>query len=247
MYGGRGEYTCKLKMYDLGTEGGSYEKDGVLVAETKEIPFECAARSKHHILLPKAVNIQAGRWYLIWARIAGPSSDCGSCGQATITTEDQVVFTFKSSKKANNGTDVNSGQIPCILYRLITQETKQPAACIEMEPVQKISKSFANSVSKECFESLVVLLNWSWDTFKINLREQREKTRFLQVKQSLEYLIYVNKSCLRLVRNYTNEIYPHRSLMLLKNHTSMSKVNSKFSVKSSKNAVDAKGIEIIVH
>ncbi|XP_067640218.1 E3 ubiquitin-protein ligase highwire isoform X3 [Eurosta solidaginis] len=211
MFGGRGEYTCKLKLFDLGVDGGGYEKEGTLISETKEIPFECAARSKHHIMVPKPVNAAAGRWYLIWARIAGPSSDCGSCGQASVTTEDQVVFTFKSSKKANNGTDINSGQIPSILYRLITQESKQPGVAVDVDPVQKISKSFANTVSKECFESLVVLLNWSWESFKTNLHEQRDKGRLLQVKQSLSYLIYVNKSCLRLLRKYTNEIYPQRA------------------------------------
>ena len=29
----------------------------------------------------------------------------------------RVVFKFKSSKKSNNGTDVNAGQIPQLLYR----------------------------------------------------------------------------------------------------------------------------------
>lgn len=117
MFGGRGEYTCKLKLFDLGMDGGGYEKDGNLLAETDEIPYECAARSKYNIMLPKPLFANAGRWYLVWARIAGPSSDCGSSGQSSVTTEDQIVFNFKTSKKANNGTDVNSGQIPSILYR----------------------------------------------------------------------------------------------------------------------------------
>lgn len=208
MFGGRGEYSCKLKLYDMGSDGGGYEKEGTLISETKEVPFECPSRSKYHILLPKPINITSGRWYLVWARIAGPSSDCGSCGQATVTTEDQVVFTFKSSKKANNGTDVNSGQIPAILYRLVTQESKQPPAPIDIDPVKRVTKEFANSVTKECFESLVLMLNWSWEAFKGYLREQRDMSHQLQVKQSLEYLIHVNKSCLRLLRKYTNEIYP---------------------------------------
>ncbi|XP_068159965.1 LOW QUALITY PROTEIN: E3 ubiquitin-protein ligase highwire [Drosophila tropicalis] len=211
MFGGRGEYSCKLKLYDLGSDGGGYEKEGVLISETKEVPYECAARSKHHILLPKPLNAAAGRWYLVWARIAGPSSDCGSCGQASVTTEDQVVFSFKSSKKANNGTDVNSGQIPAILYRLVTQDCKQTPAPLDADPVQRISRAFANSVSRECFESLVVLLSWSWESFKTQLREQRDRSRPLQLQQTLQYLGYVNKSCLRLLRKYTNEIYPQRS------------------------------------
>lgn len=31
----------------------------------------------------------------------------------------RVVFQFKSSKKSNNGTDVNAGQIPQLLYRYV--------------------------------------------------------------------------------------------------------------------------------
>lgn len=117
MFGGRGEYTCKLKLFDLGMDGGSYEKDGDLLSETNEIPYECAPRSKYNIMLPKSILLNANRWYLVWARIGGPSSDCGSTGQSNVTTDDQIVFSFKTSKKANNGTDVNSGQIPSILYR----------------------------------------------------------------------------------------------------------------------------------
>lgn len=211
MFGGRGEYSCKLKLFDLGGDGGGYEKEGILISETKEVPYECGARSKHHILLPKPVSAVAGRWYLVWARIAGPSSDCGSCGQASVTTEDQVVFSFKSSKKANNGTDVNSGQIPAILYRLVTQDCKQTPAQMDADPVQRISRAFANSVSRECFESLVVLLSWSWDCFKLQLREERDRSRPLQLQQSLQYLGYVIKSCLRLLRKYTIEIYPQRN------------------------------------
>ncbi|XP_070133334.1 E3 ubiquitin-protein ligase highwire [Drosophila bipectinata] len=231
MFGGRGEYSCKLKLYDLGGDGGGYEKEGVLISETKEVPYECGARSKHHILLPKPVSAAAGRWYLVWARIAGPSSDCGSCGQASVTTEDQVVFSFKSSKKANNGTDVNSGQIPAILYRLVTQDCKQTPAQMDADPVQKISRAFANSVSRECFESLVVLLSWSWDCFKTQLREERDRTRPLQLQQSLQYLGYVIKSCLRLLRKYTNEIYPQKSSSSSSNGVSNALAKSKGKTK----------------
>ena len=59
---------------------------------------------------------------MAWARVSGPSSDCGSSGQAQVTTEDQIQFYFKSSKKSNNGTDVNAGQLPQLLYKLVTNE-----------------------------------------------------------------------------------------------------------------------------
>jgi len=43
MFGGRGEYSCKLKLFDLGGDGGGYEKEGILISETKEVPYECGA------------------------------------------------------------------------------------------------------------------------------------------------------------------------------------------------------------
>lgn len=175
MYGGRGEYTCKLKLYDLGMDGGGYEKDGTLLVETDDVPFECSPRSKHNIFLPKTINLAANRWYLIHARISGPSSDCGSSGQTSITTEDQIVFNFRTSKKANNGTDVNSGQIPSILYRVINQESKLPIVNSDSDPVHKVSHHFANSVTKDCFQSLITLLKWSWGTFKLTLNDLRDK------------------------------------------------------------------------
>lgn len=177
MYGGRGEYTCKLKLYDLGMDGGAYEKDGTLLIETDVIPYECPPRSRHNIFLPETINLIANRWYLVWARIAGPSSDCGSSGQISITTEDQIVFNFRTSKKANNCTDINSGQIPSILYRVINQESKLPIVNSESDPVHRVSQHFANTVTKDCFQSLITLLKWSWGTFKLTLNDLRDKVR----------------------------------------------------------------------
>lgn len=173
MFGGRGEYTCKAKLYDLGVDGGGFEKDGVLIGETEEVTFECAARNKQNIMLPKPTAVFAGKWYLVTARMSGPSSDCGSSGQSTVTTEDQVMFSFKPSKKSNNGTDVHSGQIPSVLYRIVTPENKQ-APSKNFDPVCKISKNFANTLSSECFESLIILLKWAWNSLKITINETPE-------------------------------------------------------------------------
>lgn len=79
------------------------------------------------------------------------------------------------SKKANNGTDVNSGQIPSILYRVINQESKLPIANFDIDPVYKVSQQFANSVTKDCFQSLITLLKWSWGTFKLTLNDLKDK------------------------------------------------------------------------
>lgn len=177
MYGGRGEYTCKIKVYDLGMDGGGYEKDGTLLAETDDIPYECPPRTKCNVFLPKTLTACANRWYLVWVRIAGPSSDCGSAGQTSVTTEDQIVFNFRTSQKANNGTDVNSGQIPSILYRTINTESKTSNASHDNDPVYKVSRLFGNTVTKDCFESLIELLKWSWTSFKRSLTELDDRVR----------------------------------------------------------------------
>ncbi|KAL3283878.1 hypothetical protein HHI36_018047 [Cryptolaemus montrouzieri] len=152
--------------------------------------------------------LQAHRWYVAWCRISGPSSDCGSSGQTMVTSEDQVLFYFKSSKKSNNGTDVNAGQIPQLLYKVITPESQAPPRQIEIsEPVHILSKDFSRTVTKECFQSLLSLLQWSWNTFKWGVVEgQNIKNVYTYLE--LERLVYISKASLRLIRTYTNEIYP---------------------------------------
>jgi E3 ubiquitin-protein ligase MYCBP2 len=46
-------------------------------------------REKHAMLFDEPIPIHASSWYVAWARISGPSSDCGSTGQSVVTTEDQ--------------------------------------------------------------------------------------------------------------------------------------------------------------
>lgn len=45
-------------------------------------------REKYAMMFDEPVLLQAGWWYVAWARVSGPSSDCGSHGQASITTDD---------------------------------------------------------------------------------------------------------------------------------------------------------------
>ena len=148
LFGGRGEYMGKIKVFDLGSGGGEQEGDGELLAETDEIVYECGARQRYPLLFPQPVPLQANRWYLAWARVNGPSSDCGSGGQNIVTTEDQVTFTFKPSKKSNNGTDVNAGQIPQILFRVITHDSmpsSKPSSNVDV--IHVISNTFAKMVT----------------------------------------------------------------------------------------------------
>lgn len=102
------------------------------------------------------------------------------------------------SKKANNGTDVNSGQIPSILYRVVNQESKLPIVNSDIDPVHKVSQQFANSVTKDCFQSLITLLKWSWGTFKLTLNDLKDKvkvefkiqSRYMEIKVFLILLCH---------------------------------------------------------
>ncbi|XP_025027420.1 E3 ubiquitin-protein ligase MYCBP2 isoform X1 [Python bivittatus] len=211
LFGGRGEYTAKIKLFELGPDGGDHETDGDLLAETDVLAYDCAAREKYAMMFDEPVLLQASWWYVAWARVSGPSSDCGSHGQASITTDDGIVFQFKSSKKSNNGTDVNAGQIPQLLYRLPTcdgsaSKGKQQTS----EPVHILKRSFARTVSVECFESLLSILHWSWTTLVLGVEELRglKGFQYTATLLDLERLRFVGTCCLRLLRVYTCEIYP---------------------------------------
>lgn len=45
----------------------------------------------HRVRSSLYLFFQGNKWYVAWARVSGPSSDCGSSGQSMVTTEDQWV------------------------------------------------------------------------------------------------------------------------------------------------------------
>ena len=60
----------------------------------------------------------------------------------------RVVFKFKSSKKSNNGTDVNAGQLPQLLYRLPSNDTSSSSRKTEQtEPAHILSRDFCRTVT----------------------------------------------------------------------------------------------------
>ena len=215
LFGGRGEYIAKIKLYDIGYEGGEQEQEGELLAETDEIAFECPARQKFPLLFEEPVAIQARRWYVAWARVTGPSSDCGSSGQSLVTTEEQLVFYFKSSKKSNNGTDVNAGQIPQLLYRLMSNDGgSSPCTSATNEPpVPILSKAFFTSVSNDVFQSLLDLLAWAWGTLRTCVSEvgssETDTGGSGVAMLDLHRLVYICRACLRLMHLYVTQLYPN--------------------------------------
>ncbi|XP_037071412.1 E3 ubiquitin-protein ligase MYCBP2-like [Pollicipes pollicipes] len=210
LYGGRGQYQARIKLYDLGMEGGDHEPEGELLAQSTDVVYECNARQTHQILFGDPVPLQAGRWYLAWARVEGPSSDCGSDGQTMLVGEDQAVFYFKSSKRSNNGTDVNAGQLPQLLYRLVTPETVTSAAPPAVsEPVYPLSARVALTVTPACFEALLSLVEWAWRLAVANCRESAANAEpGPTALADLDRLAFVLTSAGRLLLTYTGQVYP---------------------------------------
>ena len=209
LFGGRGEYVGKIKLFDIGTEGGEQESDGELMAESEEVTYECGARQKFPVLFEEPVPLVAGKWYVAWARVSGPSSDCGSSGQAQVTTEDQIQFTFKSSKKSNNGTDVNAGQIPQLLYRSVVPDSTVTGRRYEPpDPVHILSTKFGRPLTTESFQALLELLQWAWSTFKISVAEVVDAPANQAALMDLNRLVFVSRASLRLLVSYIEDIYP---------------------------------------
>ncbi|XP_076446720.1 E3 ubiquitin-protein ligase MYCBP2-like isoform X7 [Babylonia areolata] len=210
LFGGRGEYLGRIKVFELGVDGGDNETDGEMLAETDEVPYECGAREKFCMLFEEPVPLMANCWYVAWARISGPSSDCGSSGQPSVCTEDQVMFKFKSSKKSNNGTDVNAGQIPQLLYRLPSRDSPSVVRRAEhVDPAHILSQDFSHTVSEHCFEAVLQLLDWSWTASHSAMEIDGLKGDGYQAALAdMSRLVYIARTCLRLLRIYVNEVYP---------------------------------------
>lgn len=60
----------------------------------------------------------------------------------------RVTFTFKTSKKSNNGTDVNAGQIPEILYRVMVPDVLSSVKSRKTSVNFALSASFSKTITQ---------------------------------------------------------------------------------------------------
>ena len=132
-----------------------------------------------------------------------------------MTTDDQVLFSFKSSKKSNNGTDVNAGQLPQLLYRIITADSAsaQHKRSDPVEPVSILTSKFSRTVTAECFQALLSLVQWSWNAFKAGmcpLLEAEDNDTQQAASLDLERLIFICRASTRLIVTFVHEVYPVR-------------------------------------
>ncbi|XP_055893471.1 E3 ubiquitin-protein ligase MYCBP2-like isoform X4 [Biomphalaria glabrata] len=210
LFGGRGGYIGRIKLYELGPEGGDNEGDGELLVETEETQFVCGAREKYAMLFDEPVPIQANCWYVACARISGPSSDCGANGLSTVHTDDSVVFKFKSSRKSNNGTDVNAGQIPQLLYKLPPRDSPTVTRkADQMDTAHILSNDFSHTVTPQSLVALLKLLEYSWTALHATVPSSSGfKGGQDEVLSDIQRIVYISRACLRLLRTYVANIYP---------------------------------------
>lgn len=65
---------------------------------------------------------------------------------------------------------------------------------------------------KDCFEFLLKLLNWSWNTFCAAVEDVKglKGTSLTAAVLDLERLVYISTASLRLIRTYVTEVYPNQ-------------------------------------
>ena len=63
---------------------------------------------------------------------------------------------------------------------------------------------------QECFEALLKLLEWSWNTFHSITMEidSMKGNSYLLAMTDLGKLVYISRACLRLLKIFVTEVYP---------------------------------------
>lgn len=114
LYGGTGEYTVKIYLVD---GDGSAITDETTIAKLDDLKYEAGTDEPQQLLFSSPVLIEADHRYTAFAEIRGGSSHSGSGGMADREADDGVKFRFEGSSGSTNGSSVDSGQIPQILYQ----------------------------------------------------------------------------------------------------------------------------------
>lgn len=61
----------------------------------------------------------------------------------------RITFTFKSSRRSNNGTDVNAGQIPELLYKTVIPDSLSISTIhTSNTDIHILSDAFSHTVNK---------------------------------------------------------------------------------------------------
>ncbi|VDK29643.1 unnamed protein product [Gongylonema pulchrum] len=209
LFGGRGEYIAKLKLYRLCAP--DYEEQSVeLLSESDEMLYECAAHEKAQLLFPRPVSIKANLWHVICTQVNGPSSDCGASGQSNVVGEDGVRFFFRNSRMSNNGTDISVGQIPEFLYLSEASNTQSPDFDAKNKATDAshdciscaISSQYLLTISSTTIESLFRLVDWSLQKAVVEVDSSREDAAWMRERFMIIVIL-----ALRFLKFYICSLY----------------------------------------
>ena len=106
--------TAILSEGDSCQEGGLFTTEVSLTKDDEEEP-----ESKiYHLKFPKPFRIRAGEKYTCTVMLYGTNTYYGSNGNAQVTGDGDVVFDFMDASGSENGTSIDSGQVPTLYYIL---------------------------------------------------------------------------------------------------------------------------------
>ncbi|XP_067655204.1 BTB/POZ domain-containing protein 6-like [Haliotis asinina] len=122
---------CGYRLY--GSESGSApttyyvttyfgNEENVLQSKIQDRTAHTVNSKVFNVTFAEPVPMTAGVWYTLAMLIKGRMTFRGQNGKEELLCPDDVKFTFRQSLHSKNGTNVNSGQIPSLLYYITTQE-----------------------------------------------------------------------------------------------------------------------------
>lgn len=122
LYAGRGRYSDVNVKLIMGQS--SYDTE-ILADITDEI--EGDDERVHQVPFGEAITIEPKTWYTISTTMSGYDCCRGDEGEASITADSGITFSFKQTSGNNNGCNVGAGQIPAIYYTVGSSKSVRSA------------------------------------------------------------------------------------------------------------------------
>ncbi|CAI2353362.1 unnamed protein product [Caenorhabditis sp. 36 PRJEB53466] len=197
LYGGRGEYISKLKLYRLmGADADELYVEQI--TETDETMYDCGAHETATLLFSQPIVIQPNQWHVVSAKISGPSSDCGANGKHLVDC-DGVTFQFRNSVVSNNGTDVNVGQIPELYYQL--------QLSISRDMSNLFSPMAMKNITAECIGNVLSLMEWAIQRIQIEEDVNNQVQESAEKQWNQERAGFIVLICMRLLSRFVKTVY----------------------------------------
>eukprot|EP00753_Platysulcus_tardus_P003806 PLAT12492.32.p1 GENE.PLAT12492.32~~PLAT12492.32.p1 ORF type:complete len:3532 (+),score=1996.96 PLAT12492.32:1397-10597(+) len=144
LWGGSGEYQVRAKIVTgLDTGGG----ETICSCSTS---YNRRSPEPGQVYFDEPALLEPGQQYTIVAHISGGSSHSGHGGKGRIVGDDGTEFEFLAARGRNNGTSVQGGQIPQLLYRTpavtVSTATTDDSGSVESAPLFKSFAAYARQV-----------------------------------------------------------------------------------------------------